>query len=63
MRWTVVVVLSCVALVACRPSRPAFEYEPPITITHTDAPAAAAAPVTSTTVPARPSSWVRGGTK
>jgi hypothetical protein len=64
MRWTVVLVLFAVTMVACRP-RPTFEYEPPITISHTDAPADQAnpaAPVTSTTVPARPSSWVHGGT-
>jgi hypothetical protein len=67
MRWTVVLVLLAVTMVACRP-RPTFEYEPPVTITHTDAPGdpgdagAPAAPVTSTTVPPRPSSWVHGGT-
>jgi hypothetical protein len=76
MRWTVVWVLLAgvflgSVLVACRAARPTYEYEAPITITHTDAPAATVAPgdtappaetATSTTVPARPSSWVRGGT-
>jgi hypothetical protein len=60
----VVPVLLAVTMVACR-ARPTFEYEPPVTITHTDAPGdpgAPAAPVTSTTVPPRPSSWVHGGT-
>jgi hypothetical protein len=65
MRWTVVAtMLVAGAFVGCGRSRPTFEYEEPITITHTaDVPAAPAASATSTTVPSRPSSWVRGGTK
>jgi hypothetical protein len=64
MRWTVAVLaLLAVTMGACH-RRPTFEYEQPVTITHTDAPGdpgAPAAPVTSTTVPPRPSSWVHGG--
>ena len=74
MRWTVVTTMVvAVALMGCGRQRPTFEYEEPITITHTadapaapadaptSAPGAPAAAATSTTVPSRPSSWVRGG--
>jgi hypothetical protein len=64
MGWTVMAsVLVSVALLGCGRPRPTFEYEEPITITHTDAPGAPAGAATSTTVPSRPSPWVRGGTK
>ena len=73
MRWTAVATMVvAVALMGCGRQRPTFEYEEPITITHTadvpaapadatSAPGAPAAAATSTTVPSRPSSWVRGG--
>jgi hypothetical protein len=72
-RVAAAVVLAGLALVGChRGPRATYEYEPRVTITHTDAPPAApaanapaepppAAVTTTTIIPQRPSAWKRGG--